>query len=162
MLYYNSIVATTRSTIHVMPVMSTAEIDHPPDRFMYIRIITNSSSSEFSLSGVCAKSFHSSRSPVSCFYSLYYCLLHVVLVYHFTLKALASLKPQSHIIVRFLDRTIGCDWAKVRPIGNFCYDLQQRSTRCRAITNDWRISMTRVIAGNRATSGSDQISMYDK
>ena len=34
-------------------------------------------------------------------------------------------KPQSHRIVRFLDRTIGCDWAMVRPIGNVCYDLQQ-------------------------------------
>ena len=38
-----------------------------------------------------------------------------------------SVKPQSHRIVRFLDRTIGCDWAKVRPIGIFCYDPQQRS-----------------------------------
>ena len=36
------------------------------------------------------------------------------------------------------------------------------STRGRAITNDWRISMTRVIAGNRATSGSDQRLMYDQ
>ena len=38
-----------------------------------------------------------------------------------------SIKPQSHRIVRFLDRTIGCDSAKMRPIGNVCYDLQQRS-----------------------------------
>ena len=30
------------------------------------------------------------------------------------------------------------------------------STRGLAITNDWRISMTRVIIGNRATRGSDQ------
>ena len=37
------------------------------------------------------------------------------------------LKPQSNRIVWFLDRAIGCDWAKVRPIGNVCYDLQQRS-----------------------------------
>ena len=37
------------------------------------------------------------------------------------------IKPKSQRIVRFLDRTIGCDWAKVRPIGNVCYDLQQRS-----------------------------------
>ena len=37
------------------------------------------------------------------------------------------LKPQPHRIVRFLDRTIGCDWAKVRQIGNVCYDLQQLS-----------------------------------
>ena len=36
-------------------------------------------------------------------------------------------KVESHRIVQFLDRTIGCDWAKVRPIGNVCYDLQQRS-----------------------------------
>ena len=28
---------------------------------------------------------------------------------------------------RFLDRTIGCDWAKMRQIDTFCYDLQQRS-----------------------------------
>ena len=38
-----------------------------------------------------------------------------------------QLKPQSHRIIRFLDRTIGCGWTKVRPIGNVCYDLQQRS-----------------------------------
>ena len=31
---------------------------------------------------------------------------------------------QSHRIVRFLDRTIGCDLANVRPIGNVCYDLR--------------------------------------
>ena len=37
------------------------------------------------------------------------------------------IKPQSHRIVRFLDRTISCDWAKVRPIGNVCYDLQQQT-----------------------------------
>ena len=40
---------------------------------------------------------------------------------------IVSLKPHSHRIVRFLDRTIGCDWPKVRPIGNVCYDIQQRS-----------------------------------
>ena len=74
------------------------------------------------------------------------------------------IKPQSHRIVRFLGRTIGWDWAKVRPLGNVCYDLQQRriprsiSTCGRAFTNDWRISM----AKNRATSGSDQRSMYDQ
>ena len=78
-------------------------------------------------------------------------------------------KPQSHRLVRFLDRTIGCDWAKVRPIGNVCYDLQHRShtaidlyRRGRVITNDWRISMARAIVGNRATSGSDQRPMYDQ
>ena len=36
-------------------------------------------------------------------------------------------KPQTHRIVRLLDRTIGCDLANVRPIGNVCYDLQKRS-----------------------------------
>ena len=35
-------------------------------------------------------------------------------------------KPQSHRIVRFMDLTIGCDLAKLRPIGNVCYDIQQR------------------------------------
>ena len=81
------------------------------------------------------------------------------------LRRLTALKPQSHRIVRFMDRTIGYDWAKVRPIGNFFYDLQQPrsiSTPGRAITNDWRISMARAIAGNRATSGSDQRPMYDQ
>ena len=79
------------------------------------------------------------------------------------------IKPQPTWIVRFMDRTtIGCDWANVRPIGKFFYDLQHRSntakyisTRGRAITNDWRISMARAIAGNRATSGSDQRLMYE-
>ena len=36
------------------------------------------------------------------------------------------------------------------------------STRGRAITNDWRISMARAIVGNRATSGNDRRSMYDQ
>ena len=36
------------------------------------------------------------------------------------------------------------------------------STRGRAITNDWRISMARAIVGNRATSGGDQRPMYDQ
>ena len=36
------------------------------------------------------------------------------------------------------------------------------STRCRAITNDTKISMARAIVGNRATSGSDQRPMYDQ
>ena len=35
------------------------------------------------------------------------------------------------------------------------------STRGRAITNDWTISMARAIVGNRATSGSDKRPMYD-
>ena len=41
-------------------------------------------------------------------------------------RFVVSVKPQSHRIVRFMDRTIGCDWAMVRPIGNACYDIQQR------------------------------------
>ena len=36
------------------------------------------------------------------------------------------------------------------------------STCGRAFKNDWRISMARAILGNRATSGSDQRSMYDQ
>ena len=36
------------------------------------------------------------------------------------------------------------------------------STRGRAITNDWRISMARAIVGNRATSSIDQRPMYDQ
>ena len=36
-------------------------------------------------------------------------------------------KPQSHRIVRLLDRTIDCDLANVGPISNVCYDLQKRS-----------------------------------
>ena len=62
-----------------------------------------------------------------------------------------------------LDRTIGCDLANVRPIGNICDDLQKRShtaigsfllmvghrtigrTRGRAINADWRRSMKRSI-----------------
>ena len=36
------------------------------------------------------------------------------------------LKPQSHRIVLLLDRTIGCELANVRPIGNVCYDLKKR------------------------------------
>ena len=50
-------------------------------------------------------------------------------------EAAARLKPQSHRIVRFFDRTIDCDWVKVRPIGN---------------------------VGNRATSGSDERPMHDQ
>ena len=40
---------------------------------------------------------------------------------------LVLIKPLSHRIVRLLDRTIGCYLANVRPIGNVCYDRQQRS-----------------------------------
>ena len=73
-----------------------------------------------------------------------------------------DLKPQVHRIVRLLDRTIGCDLANVRPIGNVCYDLQKRShcdrsfllvvghrtigrTRGCAINTDWGRSMARSI-----------------
>ena len=75
-----------------------------------------------------------------------------------------SVKPQSHRIVRFLDRTIGCDWAKVHRSAmfatNFSSDRIRRSisTCGRAITNDWRISMARAIVGNRVTSNT----MYDQ
>ena len=48
----------------------------------------------------------------------------------------------------------------MRPIGNVCYDLQQRLhtsidlyTRGRAITNDWRISMARAIVRSIVTAG---------
>ena len=36
------------------------------------------------------------------------------------------------------------------------------STRGRAITTDWRISMTRAVVGNRASCGSDQQPMYEQ
>ena len=36
------------------------------------------------------------------------------------------------------------------------------STRGRAITNDWRISMAIAIVGNLVTSGSDQRPTYDQ
>ena len=54
--------------------------------------------------------------------------MHVA-VYRYMLRnyTYVLLKPQSHRIVRLLDRTIGCDQANVRPIGNVCYDLQKRS-----------------------------------
>ena len=38
----------------------------------------------------------------------------------YALQNRGRLKPQSHRIVRLLDRTIGCDLANVRPIGNVC------------------------------------------
>ena len=79
-----------------------------------------------------------------------------------------SVKPQSHRIVRFLDRTIFGSYGWLR-LGQGVTDRQyfatisnsgriprSISTRGPAITNDWRISMARAIAGNRATSGSDQ------
>ena len=33
-------------------------------------------------------------------------------------------KTHSYRVVRFLDCTIGCDLANMRPISNACYDLQ--------------------------------------
>ena len=69
----------------------------------------------------------------------------------------------SHRIVRFLDRTIGprCYRSGMfATISSSGRTLRSISTRGRAITNDWRISMARNIVGNRATSGSDQRSMY--
>ena len=36
------------------------------------------------------------------------------------------------------------------------------STHSRVVTNDWRISMTRAIVGNRVTSVSNQRPMYDQ
>ena len=75
------------------------------------------------------------------------------------------LKPQSHRIVRFLDRTIGptCDrsamFATISSSGRIPRSI---STRERAVTNDWRIAMARAIVGNRATSGSGQRPMYDQ
>ena len=44
-----------------------------------------------------------------------------------SVAAMTAIKPQSHRIVRFIDRTIGCDWARVQLIGTVCHDHQQRS-----------------------------------
>ena len=46
-------------------------------------------------------------------------------------------KPLSHRIVRLLDRTIGCYLANVRPIGNVCYDRQQRSHTAIGLSSWW-------------------------
>ena len=48
-----------------------------------------------------------------------------------------DLKPLSHRIVRLLDRTIGCYLANVRPIGNVCYDRQQRSHTAIGLSSWW-------------------------
>ena len=45
--------------------------------------------------------------------------------------------PLSHRIVRLLDRTIGCYLANVRPIGNVCYDRQQRSHTAIGLSSWW-------------------------
>ena len=47
-------------------------------------------------------------------------------------------------------------------ISSSCRIPRSVSTRGHAIANDWRISMARVIVGNRATCGSDQGPMYDQ
>ena len=85
-----------------------------------------------------------------------------------------ALKPQSHRIVRFLDRTIGCDLANVRPIDNVCYYLQKRSHTAIGLlaggrsSYDWSYAWSRdqhrlekidgknrrSIVRNRTTSGS--------
>ena len=80
-----------------------------------------------------------------------------------------SKTPQTHRIVRYLDRTIGCDWAKVRSIGNVCYDLQQRA-RTATDLYAWSRYEERFentvgkshCIGNRVTGGSDQRPMYDQ
>ena len=46
---------------------------------------------------------------------------------HNWIRKIARVKPQSHRVVRFVDRPIGCYVANVRPIGNVCYDRQNRS-----------------------------------
>ena len=85
-------------------------------------------------------------------------------------KRQKTLMPQSHRIVRFLGRTIGCDLANVRPIGNVCYDLQILRSVFFAggrSSYDWSYAWSRDqqrlekidgkihhIVGNRTTSGS--------
>ena len=69
---------------------------------------------------------------------------------------------------RFLDRTIfaigpRCDrQCLLRSTAARNRIRRSISTRGRAITNDWIISMARAIVGNRATSGSDQQPMSDQ
>ena len=80
----------------------------------------------------------------------------------------ASLKPQSHRIYDFwIVRLVAigprCDQsAMFATISSSSRIPRSISTRGRAFTNDWRISMARAIVGNRATSGSDQRPMYDQ
>ena len=78
------------------------------------------------------------------------------------------LRPRSHRNVRFLDRIIACDMAKVRPIGDqsamfgtvvvaycdLCLAGAIGRTREHRVINEWRRSMERSIVGNRATSSS--------
>ena len=72
---------------------------------------------------------------------------------------------QSQLVVPFLDRAIGprCDrYAMFATISSSGRIPRSISKRGRAVINDWRISMARATAGNRATSGSDQRPMYDQ
>ena len=88
------------------------------------------------------------------------------------------LKPPSHRIVRLLDRTIGCDLANARPIGNVCYDPQKRSHTAIGLfaggrsSYDWSYAWSRDqhrlekiddkihhIKGKRTTSGSHKLSI---
>ena len=46
---------------------------------------------------------------------------------HIIIKCSRLATKATVTVVRFLDRTNGCDCAKVRTIGNVCYDIQQRS-----------------------------------
>ena len=64
-----------------------------------------------------------------------------------------ALEPQSHRIVRFLDRTTASDWAIFAMISSSGRIPRLISTCGRVVTNDWRILMARAIVGNRATSG---------
>ena len=60
-------------------------------------------------------------------------------------------------IVRLVAIGPMCDRsAMFATISSSCRIPRSISTRGRAITNDWRISMARAIVGNRATSGSDK------
>ena len=80
-------------------------------------------------------------------------------------------KPLSHRIVRLLDRTIGCYLANVRPIGNVCYDRQQRSHTAIGLSSWWQVIVrlvARVVARSttigedRTTSGSHNDRSYDR
>ena len=59
------------------------------------------------------------------------------LLYINDLESHVHLKPLSHRIVRLLDRTIGCYLSNVRPIGNVCYDRQQRSHTAIGLSSWW-------------------------
>ena len=92
-------------------------------------------------------------------------------------QVLLRVKPQSHRIVRLLDRTVGCDLANVRPIGNVCYDLHKRIMRSVFFAGgrssyDWSYAWSRDQrrlekiddkfhhkVGNRTTSGSHKRSI---